>query len=212
MRIVIPLFDGFTALDAVGPYEVLSRLPGAEVIFAAREPGVIGADSGMIGLAAEVALDDLAEVDVLVVPGGRGTRTLLEDDHLLGWIRRAHSGSQWTTSVCTGSLLLAAAGILDGVRASTHWLELDTLARYGAIPVSQRIVREGKIITAAGVSAGIDMALTLAAEIAGEHTAQAIQLSIEYDPQPPFNAGSPQKAPADVVELVRAVAAARDAS
>ncbi|MDA8350879.1 MAG: DJ-1/PfpI family protein, partial [Pseudomonadota bacterium] len=109
--------DGFTALDAVGPYEVLSRLPGAEVIFAAREPGVIGADSGMIGLAAEVALDDLAEVDVLVVPGGRGTRTLLEDDHLLGWIRRAHSGSQWTTSVCTGSLLLAAAGILDGVRA-----------------------------------------------------------------------------------------------
>lgn len=194
MRIVIALFDGFTALDAVGPYEVLSRLPGAEVIFAGREPGMTRTDSGMLALAVEETFEQAGKADVLVVPGGRGTRRLLDDEHMLSWIRQAHESSQWTASVCTGSLLLAAAGLLDGLRASTHWLELDTLALYGARPVSERVVREGKIITAAGVSAGIDMALTLAAEIAGEHVAQAIQLSIEYDPQPPFDAGSPQKA------------------
>jgi transcriptional regulator GlxA family with amidase domain len=128
------------------------------------------------------------------------------DRHLLGWLRHAHERSQWTTSVCTGSLLLAAAGILNGLEATTHWLALDTLARYGAQPVSQRVVEHGKVITAAGVSAGIDMALTLAAHIAGEQTAQAIQLSIEYEPQPPFDCGSPAKAPNEIVALVRAAA------
>ncbi|MHB1537873.1 MAG: DJ-1/PfpI family protein [Solirubrobacteraceae bacterium] len=204
MRIAIPLFDGFTALDAIGPYEVLSRLPGVELVFVARERGAVAADSGMVALLAVARLEDVAAPDVLVVPGGRGTRRLLDDEHLLGWIRQAHSGSQWTASVCTGSLLLGAAGILVGVRASTHWLEYETLARFGARPVRERVVRDGKIITAAGVSAGIDMALTLAAEIAGEQVASAIQLSIEYDPQPPFHAGSPEKAPAAVREIVEA--------
>lgn len=209
MRIAIPIFDGFTVLDAVGPYEVLWRIPGAEVQFVAATPGMVSAESGMAGMRADADLEHAADADVLVVPGGRGTRRLLDDERLLGWIRRVHEGSQWTTSVCTGSLLLAAAGVLDGLRASTHWLEMETLASYGVIPVSERVVREGKVITAAGVSAGIDMALTLAAQIAGEQVAQAIQLSIEYDPQPPFDAGSPQKAPSEIREIVRARASAR---
>lgn len=207
MKIVIPIFNGFTALDAIGPYEVLSRLPDTKVIFAARKAGAIRTDSGMVAMDVSETLKGVDDPDIVVVPGGRGTRRLLDDEHLLGWLREVHSGTRWTTSVCTGSLLLAAAGILDGVPATTHWLELDALARLGAVPVKRRVVREGKIITAAGVSAGIDMALALAAEIAGENTAQAIQLSIEYDPKPPFNAGSPDKAPAEVVETVRAIAA-----
>ena len=144
---------------------------------------------------------------MIVVPGGWGTRALMEDERVLGWLRAAHQTSTWTTSVCTGSLLLAAAGILDGLEATTHWMSLEVLSRYGATPVSRRVVEQGKVITAAGVSSGIDMALTLAARIAGEDVAQAIQLGIEYDPQPPFDSGSVEKAPAAIVELVRAAAA-----
>ena len=207
MNIVIPIFDRLTALDAVGPYEVLSRLPGATVHFLAAEPGPKRTETEMLALVADATLDELPDPDVIVVPGGFGTRALMEDEAMLAWLRRAHETSKWTTSVCTGSLLLGAAGILDGLEATTHWLMLDTLALYGATPVSRRVVEQGKVITAAGVSSGIDMALTLVARIAGDELAQAIQLGIEYDPQPPFDAGSTAKAPPEIVELVRARAA-----
>jgi putative intracellular protease/amidase len=209
MNIAIPIFDGLPALDAGGPYEVLCRLPGAHVQFLAAEAGTVRTETKMLALVADASFDQLVDPQVVVVPGGRGTRTLMDDERPLGWLRRAHETSQWTTSVCTGSLLLAAAGILDGLRATTHWLELDTLARYGAHPVSQRVVEQGKVITAAGVSSGIDMALTLAARIGGDKLAQAIQLSIEYDPQPPFDCGSTAKAPKEIIDLVRARAEAR---
>jgi transcriptional regulator GlxA family with amidase domain len=204
MDIAIPIFDKITALDAIGPYEVLSRLPGATVTFVAAEPGPKRTENGMLALVADRSLADLPEPDVIVVPGGSGTRPLASDEQMLDWLRHAHEHSTWTTSVCTGSLLLAAAGILNGLRATTHWLQLELLRPYGVTPVGdQRIVREGKIITAAGVSAGIDMALMLAAEIAGPELAQGIQLGIEYDPDPPFKGGSVRSAPPGIVELVR---------
>jgi transcriptional regulator GlxA family with amidase domain len=203
MDIAIPIFDKVTALDAIGPYEVLSRLPEAKVSFIAQEPGAKRTENGMLALVADHALSELPEPDVIVVPGGFGTRSLAQDEAMLGWLRHAHEHSTWTTSVCTGALLLAAAGILDGLRATTHWLQYDLLRPYGVTPVQERIVREGKIITAAGVSAGIDMALMLAAEIAGPELAQGIQLGIEYDPDPPFRGGSVGKAPPEIVELVR---------
>src|SRR5581483_827300 len=142
-------------------------------------------ETRMLALTADGSLDELTDPEVIVVPGGFGTRELMDDERLLGWLRTAHESSQWTTSVCTGSLLLAAAGILDGIEATSHWLELETLSQYGATPVARRVVEQGKVITAAGVSSGIDMALTLAARIAGDELAQAIQLGIEYDPEPP---------------------------
>lgn len=211
MDIVIPLFDRFTALDAVGPYEVLSRLPGAEVRFAAAEPGLKKSDAGGFALEAPHALGDIDATEVLVVPGGPGTRDLIHDKTLTDWIRDVHPTTTWTTSVCTGSLLLAAAGLLDGVPATTHWSAMELLGELGAKPVAERVVAEDKIVTSAGVSAGIDMALSLTAIIAGEATAQAIQLSIEYDPQPPFNAGSVETAPADVVEMLKTYFARRAA-
>jgi len=206
MRIAIPLFERVTALDAIGPYEVLSRLPGATVHFVALEPGEKRTDTRALGLTADLALSDLAGPEVLVVPGGYGTRALLRDDDFLDWVRGVHDSSQWTASVCTGSLVLAAAGVLDGLEATTHWLEYDLLESLGARPVARRVVREGKVITAAGVSSGIDMALTLAALIAGDDVAKGIQLAIEYDPQPPFDSGSPAKADPDLVEAVTALA------
>jgi transcriptional regulator GlxA family with amidase domain len=202
VNIVIPIFDRLTALDAVGPYEVLSRLPGATVVFAALEPGPKRTETEMLALTADEPLAAHPHPDVVVVPGGYGTRALMGDEAMLAWLHGAHESSQWTTSVCTGSLLLAAAGILDGLEATTHWLELETLRQYGASPVSRRVVEQGKVITAAGVSAGIDMALTLAARIGGEQLAQAIQLGIEYDPEPPFDTGSTAKAPPEIVALV----------
>jgi len=209
MNIAIPVFDGLTALDAVGPAEVLSRLPDANVRFIAARTGPVRTDTGALTIVAELAFDQLVNPEVVVVPGGQVTRKLVDDERILGWLQRAHEGSEWTTSVCTGSLLLAAAGILDGLKATTHWLALDLLARYGAHPVSERVVKQGKVITAAGVSAGIDMALALSADIAGEQVAQAIQLSIEYDPQPPFDCGSPANAPKEIVERLRAAARSR---
>jgi putative intracellular protease/amidase len=211
MRIAIPIYDRFTALDAVGPYEVLSRLPGATVHFVAAEPGLKRTETEMLALSADLALDDLPDPDIVVVPGGYGTRALLDDAQMVGWVRRAHETSEWTTSVCTGSLLLAAAGILDGLEATTHWLEYDLLERLGARPVSRRVVEQGKVITAAGVSSGIDMALVLAAHVAGDDVARAIQLGIEYDPEPPFDSGSPSKAGAGIVELVTQLARAEQA-
>lgn len=205
MEIAIPLYDRFTALDAVGPYQVLSALPGARVRFIAVEAGPVRADNRMLTLVAEASLDEVPSPDILVVPGGIGTRALLEDEQLVGWIRSAHEGSRYTTSVCTGSLLLAAAGILDGVDATTHWMARDLLGELGANPVPDRVVERGKVVTAAGVSSGIDMALLLADRIAGPEVSQAIQLAIEYDPQPPHDSGSPEKAPKEIVDLVGAV-------
>jgi transcriptional regulator GlxA family with amidase domain len=211
MDIAIPLFDRFTALDAIGPYETLSRLPGARVTFVAAEPGPVLTDNRMLSLVAERALADLTNPEIVVVPGGIGTRAVMNDAELVDWVRTAHETTQWTCSVCTGSLVLGAAGLLDGLEATTHWMAMDTLASTGALPTGRRVVEQGKIITAAGVSAGIDMGLTLAARIAGDTVAQAIQLGIEYDPQPPFDSGSPEKAPAEVVEICRGVEALIDA-
>ncbi len=208
MQIAILVFDRLTALDAIGPYEVLSRLPGAELHFVAAEPGLKRTDTGALGVQADRALDELPDPDVVLVPGGAGSRPLMEDQAVLAWLRGAHEGSTWTTSVCTGALVLGAAGILNGRRATTHWAFLEQLGQLGAEVVSERVVEDGKVMTAAGVSAGIDMALTLAARIAGDAVAQAIQLGIEYDPLPPFDAGSPAKAPPEAIELVKAAARA----
>ena len=204
MDIAILLYDRFTALDAIGPYEVLSRLPGAQVTFVAAEAGPVLTDNRMLTLVAERSIEEVTTADILLIPGGPGEVAARAGGPALEWVRAVHETSTWTTSVCTGSLILAAAGLLDGVRATSHWLALDTLREMGADVVDERVVFDGKIVTAAGVSAGIDMALTLAGEIAGVQVAQAIQLGIEYDPQPPFQAGSPAKAPAEIVELLRA--------
>jgi putative intracellular protease/amidase len=209
MKVAIPLYDRFTALDAVGPYEVIQRIPGAEITWLAHAPGLVGTDTGQLRLHADAAFEDLPDPDIMIVPGGTGTDDFLEDERLVGWIRKAHETSQWTTSVCTGALLLGAAGVLDGLEATSHWLDIDSLERYGASPTGRRVVEQGKVITAAGVSSGIDMALVLDAKIGGPELAQAIQLGIEYDPQPPYDAGSVEKASPEIVELVRGVAAAR---
>jgi putative intracellular protease/amidase len=204
MQIAIPIFDGFTALDAIGPYDVLSRIPGAEVVFCAVETGPTRTESGMVAITADASLDDIDAPDVIMVPGGVGNRRLLDPEGAYPqWIARVHPGTDWTTSVCTGSLMLASAGVLDGVEATTHWAARDTLAELGAVPVAERVVRRGKVLTGAGVSAGIDMALQLAELIAGEGVAQAIQLGIEYDPEPPHDSGSIEKAKPEIVELVR---------
>ena len=209
MRIAIVIFDRLTALDAVGPYEVLSRLPGAELRFIAKQAGPIRTDTGVLGIQADLALSELPDPDVVLVPGGEGSRALMADSEVLDWLRTADQTSTWTTSVCTGSLVLGAAGILEGRRATTHWASLERLGELGAEPVAERVVQDGKLITAAGVSAGIDMALGLVARIAGDQVAEAIQLGIEYDPQPPFDSGSPDKASPEAVELIRTGIAAR---
>jgi putative intracellular protease/amidase len=203
MDIAVYIFEKLTALDAIGPYEVLQRLPGATVKFVGAERGPVRTEQGMLGVVVDYARDEVTSSDILVVPGGIGTRPLVEDEPTLEWIRAIDAGSTWTTSVCTGSLLLGAAWLLKGKKATTHWAALDMLSHFGAIPTSERVVEQGKIITAAGVSSGIDMALRLAAHVAGDDVAQAIQLGIEYDPQPPFDTGSVAKAGDKIVELAR---------
>ncbi|MEV8314223.1 DJ-1/PfpI family protein [Streptomyces sp. NPDC059900] len=204
MQIAVVLFDRFTSLDAVGPYETLSRMPGVETVFVAERPGPVRNDSGSLALVADRALADVPSPDVLVVPGGPGQSDQMANETLLDWLRSADATSTWTTSVCTGSLLLAAAGLIEGRRATSHWLALGELERFGARPTGERVVFDGKYVTAAGVSSGIDMGLALIGRIAGEERARAVQLLTEYDPQPPFDAGSPQKAPAHLVEQFRA--------
>ena len=201
MKIAILAFDGMTALDAVGPAQVLAFVPGASLHWVSPEPGPRRTDAGMSIVAAQ-ALDEVRNPDVLLVPGGLDMRPVMADTRVLDWLRTAHATTQWTTSVCTGALVLGAAGLLQGRKATTHWAMLERLAKFGATPVSERVVVDGKIITAAGVSAGIDMALRLAARLAGDTVAQGIQLGIEYDPDPPF-AGSPKTAPAAVVDAAR---------
>jgi transcriptional regulator GlxA family with amidase domain len=203
MNIAIVLYDRFTALDAIGPYEVLSRLPGASVVFVAAAAGPVRTDNGMLTLIAERSLEEVQRPDIVLVPGGPGEVAQRAGGTVLEWLEQVEPTSTWTTSVCTGSLILAATGLLRGRRATSHWLALEELRRLGAEPVQERVVFDGKLVTAAGVSAGIDMALMLAARVAGDAVAQAIQLGIEYDPQPPFDAGSPHKAPAEIVQLLR---------
>jgi putative intracellular protease/amidase len=204
MQIVIVLYDRFTALDAVGPYQVLTSLPGAEIVFAAEQPGSVADDVGRLHLVAKAALADVLHPDIVLVPGGPGQNDQMHDGPLHEWLRDADQTTAWTTSVCTGSLILAAAGLLTGRRATSYWLALGQLGRYGAIPVAERVVFDEKYVTAAGVSSGIDMGLALAGQIAGDKAAQAIQLGIEYDPQPPYDAGSPDRAPAGIVAAMRA--------
>ncbi len=206
MQIAILIFDKLTALDAIGPYEVLRSVPGWEVKFVGPEKGPVRTDSGALGLHADYSLEEVTEADIVLVGGGEGNRPLLTDEAVLSWLRQIDEGSKWTTSVCTGSLVLGAAGLLEGKRATGHWLFLEQLREFGADPVGGRFVEDGKTITAAGVSAGIDMALHLVGREVGPELAQAVQLGIEYDPQPPFDAGSPAKAPQQIVETVTAVA------
>jgi transcriptional regulator GlxA family with amidase domain len=205
MQIAVLLYDRFTALDAIGPFDTLGRLPGAEVVFVAERPGPVRTDNGQLALVAEKALGDVTRPDIVVVPGGPHPEAEMTSPAVLDWLRTVDAGTTWTTSVCTGSLLLAAAGLLDGRRATSHWLFLDRLARYGAEGTGERVVFDGKYVTAAGVSAGLDMGLTLLGRIAGDEVAQTVQLMTEYDPQPPYDAGSPEKAPADLVARLRAV-------
>lgn len=203
MQIAILLFDGFTALDAVGPYQMLCRLPDAETLFVAERTGPFPDDRGSLSLVAERTLGEVTAPDILVVPGGPGQTGQMGNETLLDWLRAVDVTTTWTTSVCTGSLLLAAAGLLRGRRATSHWLALDSLRAFGAEPTGERVVTDGKYVTAAGVSSGIDMGLTLAGVLEGDRFAQSVQLMTEYDPQPPYDAGSPDKAPADLVEELR---------
>jgi transcriptional regulator GlxA family with amidase domain len=213
MDIAIAVFPELTALDAVGPYQVLTRIPDAQVSFVADRPGLVRDDVGLLAFPVERTFADAPRPDVIVVPGGTITRKMARDGHpSVEWIREVHPHTRYTTSVCTGSLLLGAAGLLDGVDATSHWLALADLERWGAEPTLQRVVERGKVITAAGVSSGIDMALVLAARLCGDEVAQGIQLMIEYDPQPPFDAGSPAKAPAAVVDAVRTAVQRRTAA
>jgi transcriptional regulator GlxA family with amidase domain len=203
VQIAIVLYDRFTALDAVGPYETLGRLPDAETVFVAERAGPVRTDTGRLALTADRTLADVPSPDIVLVPGGPGQTPQMENTALLDWLRAADATSAWTTSVCTGSLLLAAAGLLRGRRATSHWLALDHLREFGVEPTGERVVFDGKYVTGAGVSAGIDMGLTLLGRIAGDEHAQAVQLGIEYDPRPPYDAGSPEKAPAHLVDRLR---------
>ncbi len=204
MKIAILIYEGFTALDAIGPYEVLSCLPGAEVHFVSTETGPKRAHTNFLSIVADYTLEDVPDPEIIVVAGGtKGTMAAAQDPRILSWLRKAHETSKWTTSVCTGALILGAAGLLNGIRATTHWFARDFLANFGAQYVSERVVQQGKIITAAGVSSGIDMALHLAREIAGKEMAQTIQLIIEYDPKPPFDSGSILKADPSITEMAK---------
>lgn len=213
MQIAIALFDGLTALDAVGPYQVFTQVPDVEVVLCAAERGRLHDDNDLLHIEVEHTFAEITEPDITLVPGGWVTRRLADERApIVDWLAATHAGTTHTTSVCTGALLLGAAGILDGLDATTHWMAYDELASYGAEPTEQRVVRRGKVWTAAGVSAGIDLALTLVAEVSGDDVARAVQLGIEYDPQPPFDAGSPSKADPAIVDLVRAVSTQQQAA
>ncbi len=212
MQIAIGLYPAFTALDAIGPYQVFTQVPGVEVVLCAERTGRLSDDQGLLHLEIEHTFDEVPTPDLLLVPGAFVTRSLAHDgEPIVEWIRTAHEATRWTTSVCTGALLLGAAGVLDGLDATTHWFAYDQLARFGATPTEERVVRRDKVVTGAGVSAGIDLALAIVGWEWGPELAQAVQLGIEYDPQPPYDAGAPSKAPADVRALVEAVASEAEA-
>lgn len=199
MSVAILLFDRVTALDAVGPYEVLSRLPGSRVTFAGERLGPVRTDTGHLALHVDATLKDVETADVLVIPGGIGQQAHMAAGAVHDWVRHLDTTTTWTTSVCTGSLILAAAGLLRDRSATSHWMRRGDLAHYGATPTDMRVVFDGKYVTAAGVSAGIDMALTLADKIAGRRATEAIQCGIEYDPHPPYDAGHPDKVDPGIV-------------
>ena len=205
MKIAIVLFEHCTALDAVGPYEVLSRWPNATVHMVGERQGLVRTDTEMLALHVDTTYDEIPDPDIIMVPGGYGQRDHRDGSALHAWLQKADLHSAWTTSACTGSLILASAGLLTGRRATTHWLAYDDLAALGAIPSQDRVVFDGKYVTAAGVSAGIDMALTLAAKGLGDEMAQIMQLGLEYDPQPPFATGGPRTAPQFAINAVTAV-------
>ncbi len=202
LQIVFLFYEGMNALDAVGPHEIICDLPGAKVIHAAKQPGLITTDSGL-KLTAESALSDISHADILIIPGSSSATSLRSEPEILEWIRAIHRTTTWTASVCTGSLILGAAGVLEGKNATSHWAVLDRLPSGGALPVRQRVVQDGKVITAAGVSAGIDVALILSAKVAGREFAESMELGLEYDPDPPFQTGSPEKAPPKILEALR---------
>jgi transcriptional regulator GlxA family with amidase domain len=200
MQIAIFLFDQVTALDAVGPYEALSRFPGATTVFVGEKLGEVRTDIGTLGLTVDATLDEVTRPDLVLVPGGIGQQQHMLDGPVHEWLRAVDAHTTWTTSVCTGSLILAAAGLLAGRRATSHWVRRDDLAQHGAVPTNERVVFDGKYVTAGGVSAGIDMALTLVDTMAGRELAEAIQCGIEYDPHPQYDAGSPEKVDPAIVE------------
>ena len=202
MQIALALYPRFTVLDVIGPFQVLADVPGNDAFFVAEEAGPVEDHTGRTALIASRSYADVVSPDVVVVPGTLGGNE--HDEAVVAWLRRVHPGTQWTTSACTGSITLAAAGILDGLEATTHWARRDHLEEHGARYSEQRIVERGKVITAAGVSSGIDMALTLVARMYGPDMAEMAQLGVEYDPQPPFDAGAPSKARPEIVELVKA--------
>jgi transcriptional regulator GlxA family with amidase domain len=212
LQIAIPLFSKFTALDAVGPYEVMQRIPNFDIVFLGHSRGEVRSENGMIGLTADATFEEVPAPDVVVFPGGIGTRPVEHDQRVLNWVRQAHSGSRFTTSVCTGSLVLGAAGLLQGLTATTHWSSYRELAAHGAEPTPARVVEHlsERIITSAGVSSGIDMALRLVELLADRTAAQAAQLMIEYDPQPPFDCGSVDKVDDVVMTRVIEYAALRE--
>lgn len=195
MQVAIPLFPQFTALDGIGPYEVLQRIPDLDVTFIGHQRGEVRSENGFLGITRDATFEELPHPDVVVFPGGVGTRPLMHDERVLDWVRGAHATSRFTTSVCTGSLVLGAAGLLDGLRATTHWSVTSMLADVGATASPNRVVEhlDHRIITAAGVSSGIDMALRLVELLFDDTAAKACQLMIEYDPQPPFDCGSLDK-------------------
>lgn len=205
MQIAIPLFPKFTALDAIGPYEVLQRIPGYDITFIGHQRGEVRSENGFLGITVDAVFEDVPQPDIIVFPGGVGTRPLMHDERVLEWVRSAHATSTYTTSVCTGSLVLGAAGLLTGLSATTYWAAMDVLEKLGAHPTGQRVVEhlDQRIITAAGVSSGIDMALRLVELLIDDTAAKACQLMIEYDPQPPFDAGAPEKV--DDVVMTRVV-------
>lgn len=213
MQAAFLLYEGFTPLDLIGPFQVLRATPGIEPVFVAEHPGRVASDGPPVALVAERSLDEVPSPGIVVVPGSlAGFQALLDNEKVLAWIRSTHSRARFVTSVCTGSLVLAAAGLLEGKPATTHWAARDLLPRFGAIPVTDRVVKTGKIIMSAGVSAGIDMALTLVADACGSQVAQAVQLTIEYAPEPPFNSGRKETAGADLVAAVSAGLANRGAT
>jgi transcriptional regulator GlxA family with amidase domain len=212
VHVAIPLFPRFTALDAVGPYEVLQRVPTIDITFLGHARGEVRSENGMLALTADATFEEVPEPDVIVFPGGVGTRPLEHDERILDWVRHAHAGSRYTTSVCTGSLVLGAAGLLAGLTATTHWACYRELAAHGAEPTAQRVVEhlDARIITAAGVSSGIDMALRLTELLVDRTAAEAAQLMIEYDPQPPFDCGSVAKSDDTVMTRVIEYASQRN--
>ena len=197
------LYPRFTALDIVGPFQTLVDVPGLDVFFVAEKTGPVSDHTGRLSLVATKSFAEIEQLDVVVVPGGMADSGLVATDPVVEFVKRIHPMTTWTTSVCTGSIFLATAGVLDGIEATTHWASYERLRALGAIPVETRVVHRGKVITAAGVSSGIDMGLVLVAAMFGDEMAQVIQLAIEYDPQPPFDAGAPSKVTPELLALVQ---------